>query len=101
MENIKKDNLYEHGFAKREVWNPEYLKWQTDFCNKFTGVEQVECWRSLGPLVLAVINRDLEETVSICQNAPGQASQRACMRETLGQELVNKIAGGEQSLSEG
>ena len=95
MENIQRENLSEHGIADREIWNQDYLELQKDYCNDFSKELQNECWRSLEPVILAVVN-SLNQGIAFCQTAPEYNSKRFCTREITGQGMVNELANGEE-----
>lgn len=91
MENISKDNLVYHAVSKAEVWDQEYLDKQILFCNNFFSVKLTECWRSLGPLLATVKNKDIYKIASECIAAPNSLAARACNREALGLQTVDKF----------
>ena len=95
MENVQRDNLSLHTITERESWDKSYLIKERSFCNGFSVDKRAECWRSLGPAVLAAFRRDLDMAVLFCQSAPDYPSRRSCSREMLGQDTINQLVSGE------
>lgn len=90
MENIQRENLSVNAISEREFWDINYLNKEIEYCNRFTGSKQNECWRSLSPVLRMVFNT--EEAVKVCQTGPEYFSRRFCIREVVGSELVAQFS---------
>lgn len=97
MEDVQRENLSDHGITFREEWNKEYLNRKKDYCNSFKGDEEIECWRSLGPVINSIYENKINQGILICEEVSMLGARAACVREVVGFDFIKRLAKGENS----
>lgn len=79
MENVLKENLIEHGWAKKLTVSKALASEVEHLCRlKETEPSSEECWKSLGIYIPYVFNFQKETLFEWCNRAPNIKNQKSC-----------------------
>lgn len=90
MENITRDNLEEHGIAKKfDITEEASLKLE-ELCRQYQGEVGLNCWRDLAFVYTYLAKNDPDQVFQLCNRTSNESYAQACYINAVNLMVLSK-----------